>query len=119
MSFETQAIYEPLKKLFGLHKRKSQSIAFCTDVLQHYLFGNRIITSEKFKEMLLNQTFFDFDNDTFNLVYKISNRIFWEINDKKVFEKLIESKNFDEKIEIISLQQTLHGNFLAVFKYKK
>jgi hypothetical protein len=69
--------------------------------------------------MLLNQTFFDFDNDTFNLVYKNSNRIFWEINDKKVFEKLIQSKGFDEKIDIISFQQMTNGDFLVVFKYKK
>lgn len=119
MSFETQAIYEPLKKLFGFNKNKPQSIDVCTDLLHHYLFANRIITSEEFKKALLNQTFFDFDNDTFNLVYKNSNRIFREINDKKVFEKLIESKNFDEKIDIISLQQSIHWNFLVVFKYKK
>jgi len=81
--------------------------------------ANHISTPEEIKETLLNQTFFDFDNDTFNLVYKNSDLIFWEINDKKVFEKLIESKNFDEKIDIISLQQNTHGKFLVIFKYKK
>ena len=119
MSFETQAIYEPLNKLFGLHKNKPQSTIFCTDILHHYLVANHIITPEEFKEALLNQTFFDFDNDTFNLVYKNSNYIFREINDKKVFEKLIESKNFDEKIDVVSFQQTIHWEFLVVFKYKK
>lgn len=119
MSFETQAIYEPLKKLFGLNSNKPKSIDFSADLLHHYLLANHITTPEWFKEALLNQTFFDFDNDTFNLVYKNSNRIFREINDKKVFEKLIESKTFDEKIDIISFQQTIHGKFLAIFKYKK
>jgi len=108
MSFETQAIYAPLKKLFGLYRNKAQSIVFCADLLHHYLSANRISNADELKETLLNQTFFDFDNDTFNLVYKNSSRIFWEINNKKVFEKLIESKKFDEKIDIVSLQQTVH-----------
>ncbi len=119
MSFETQAIYAPLKKLFGLYRNKAQSIVFCADLLHHYLSANRISNADELKETLLNQTFFDFDNDTFNLVYKNSSRIFWEINNKKVFEKLIESKKFDEKIDIVSLQQTVHWAFLAIFKYKK
>jgi len=119
MSFETQAIYEPLKKLFGGYKSKPKSLEICTELFHHYLKANHISNPEEIKETLLNQTFFDFDNDTFNLVYKNSNRIFWEINDKKVFEKLISSKNFDEKIDIVSLQQGAHNNFLAIFKYKK
>jgi len=118
MSFETQAIYEPLKKLFGLHTKKHQSLDICDDLLHHYVSANHITSSDEFKEILLNQTFFDFDNDTFNLVYKNSSHIFREINNKKVFEKLIESSHFDERIEIISLQQTV-GKFLVVFKYKK
>lgn len=119
MSFETQAIYEPLKKLFGWNKKKSKSLAACNDLLYYYLVANHITTTEWFKETLLNQTFFDFDNDVFNLVYKNSNRIFWEINNKKIFEKLIASENFDEKIDVISIQQNAHGKFLAIFKYKK
>lgn len=119
MSFETQAIYAPLKKLFGLYKNKAQSIDACTELLHHYLLANHITTTEWLKETLLNQTFFDFDNDTFNLVYKNSKCIFWEINDKKVFEKLVKSKNIDEKIDIVSLQQSINDDFLAVFKYKQ
>lgn len=119
MSFETQAIYEPLKKLFGGYKNKPKSLEICSELFHNYLKANHISTPEDIKEVLLNQTFFDFDNDTFNLVYKNSNRIFWEINDKKVFEKLISSKNFDEKIDIVSLQQGAHNNFVAIFKYKK
>ncbi len=118
MSFETQAIYEPLKKLFGFHKKKPQSISACTELLHYYLKANHITTPEEFKEILLNQTFFDFDNDTFNLVYKNSNRIFWKIDNKKVFEKLIQSKNFDEKIDIISIEWDSDGKFSVIFKYK-
>jgi hypothetical protein len=72
------------------------------------LSANKIKTAEEFKEALLNQTFYDFDNDTFNLVYKNANRIFWKIQDKKVFEKLVETKNFDEKIQVISIDQNMN-----------
>lgn len=119
MSFETQAIYEPLKKLFGWNKKKVQSLATYSDLLYYYLVANHITSAECFKETLLNQTFFDFDNDVFNLVYKNSNRIFWEIDNKKIFEKLIETESFDEKIDVISIQQYANGKFLAIFKYKK
>lgn len=119
MSFETQAIYEPLKKLFWWYKNKKQSIANCNVTLEHYLSANNIRTAEEFKETLLNQTFFDFDNDTFNLVYKNTSRIFWKIDDKKVFEKLIETKNFDEKIDVISLQKSANWKFLVIFRYKE
>jgi len=68
--------------------------------------------------MLLSQTFYDFDNDTFDLVYKNANRIFWKIQDKKVFEKLIETKNFDKKIEIISIEESIDKEFFATMKYK-
>lgn len=119
MSFETQAIYEPLKKLFWWYTDEHKSLDNCTDTLQHYLFAHNIQSSEEFKETLLNQTFFDFDNDTFTLVYKNASRIFWKIDDIKVFEKLIETKNFDQKIKVISIQKSEKGDFLAIFKYKK
>ncbi len=118
MSFETQAIYEPLKKLFGWYRDNIQSITTCRDQLHRYAIENDISTPGELKELLLNQTFLDFDNDTFNLVYKNSNRIFRRIDEKKVFEKLIQSKNFDDKIEVISIQGDANGNFSVIFKYK-
>ncbi len=119
MSFETQAIYEPLKKLFGGYQDTPLTIESCQSILYHYLRANRITTPTWLKEALLNQAFFAFDNDTFTIVYKNTNRIFRQIDNKKVFEKLVESKNFDEKIEVISIQQDSQGKFLAVFKYKR
>lgn len=119
MSFETQAIYAPLKKLFGLDNKNHQTIFFCDELLHHYLSANKITTAEEFKKTLLSQTFFDFDNDTFDLVYNNTNSIYREIKNKSVFENLVDSKCFDEKIEVISLQQTVDGKFLAIFKYKQ
>lgn len=118
MSFETQAIYEPLKKLLGGYKAKCPSITICEETLHHYLSAQDITTAKKFKEILLKQVFFDFDNDIFTLVYNNTNRVLRKIDDKHVFEKLIEIKKFDEKIDIISIQQTINGKFLVVFKYK-
>lgn len=118
MSFETQAIYEPLRKLFWFNRSKKKSVKECEEILKHYLIANKIHTAQEFKGMLLSQTFYDFDNDTFDLVYKNANRIFWKIQDKKVFEKLIETKNFDKKIEIISIEESIDKEFFATMKYK-
>jgi len=119
MSFETQAIYEPLRKLLGFNWNKKKSIKDCETTLKHYLLANKIKTAQQFKEILLSQTFYDFDNDTFDLVYKNTNRIFRKIEDKKVFEKLIETKNFDEKIQTISIEQNINWDFCAIIKYKE
>ncbi len=118
MSFETQAIYEPLRKLFWFNRGKKKSVKECEDILKHYLIANKINTAQEFKEMLLSQTFYDFDNDTFDLVYKNANRIFRKIQDKKVFENLIEMKKFDEKIDVISIEESIDWNFSVVMKYK-
>jgi len=117
MSFETQAIYEPLKKLFS-HKKKFEKINYYEEILKHYLSANKIKTASQFKEALMNQTFFGLDNDTFDLVYKNTETIIWKIQDKKVFEKLIETKDFDEKVEIISIEESIDWIFFATIKYK-
>lgn len=119
MSFETQAIYEPLRKLLGFNRNKKNSIKDCEIILWHYLFANKINNAKEFKEALLNQTFYDFDNDTFNLVYKNASRIFWKIQDKDVFEKLVEAEHFDDKINVISIDQDTNWNFCAVIKYRQ
>jgi len=119
MSFETQAIYEPLRKLLGFNRNKKKCIKDCESTLKHYLLANKIKTEQEFKEILLSQTFYDFDNDTFDLVYKNANRIFRKIQNKKVFEKLIETKNFDEKIQVMSIKQNMNWEFCAIIKYKE
>lgn len=119
MSFETQAIYEPLRKLLGFNRNKKKCIKDCESTLKHYLLANKIKTEQEFKEILLSQTFYDFDNDTFDLVYKNANRIFRKIQNKKVFEKLIKTKNFDEKIQVMSIKQNMNWEFCAIIKYKE
>lgn len=119
MSFETQAIYEPLKKLFKCEKNKESKIKFCKDTLKHYLSANKIWNAKDFKKELLNQTFFGIDSDTFNMIYKNTGSISRKIEDKDVFEKLIQTKWFDEKIEVINIEQDISWNFCAIFKYKE
>lgn len=118
MSFETQAIYEPLRKLLWFN-RKKKSIKECEIILKNYLYTNKINNPQEFKEALLSQTFYEFDNDTFNLIYKNAYRVFWKIQDKKVFEKLVNTKKFDDKIQVISIDQNMNWSFCAIIKYKQ
>jgi hypothetical protein len=46
------------------------------------------------------------DNDTFDLIYKNTSNIVWSLNDKEAYQKLTESKKFNEKVSVISLQET-------------
>lgn len=116
MTFETQAIYVPLKEL--LHYEKDCTIPERQTYLDEYIQKNNIHTATEFKHTLYNETFEDFDDETFDLVYGNSNKIVWRIEDKERFEKLLSLEWFTNHITIINLR-TDGKNFKASFQFTK
>lgn len=117
-SFETQALYKPLRSILRLDETDFVLKDTCK-LLWEYLKTNNIKTKEDLKSNLYNITFQDIDNDNFNLFYYNSDSIVWEIEDKKMFEELIKNENFDESIDLISMRQNVDWKFSCLFKYKK
>jgi GTP pyrophosphokinase len=117
MSFETQAIYEPLKKIFDCDQ--DPDIQICKTSLKNFLKQHNIQTAQKLQETLYKQSLYDIDRDTFDIVYKHTDTIVWKIEDKEMYLKLVNTKDFDEKVEVISIEQDLDGKFCSTFKYKK
>lgn len=115
MAFETQAIYEPLKRIIG---EWCTVLAKCDSVFHKYIEANNLIWPKDIKNHLYNQSFEDFDNDTFNLIYRNTGGITWKVEDKTMFKELIARDNFDQKIEILSIEEDLAWEFKATFRYK-
>jgi (p)ppGpp synthase/HD superfamily hydrolase len=117
-SFETQALYNPLKKILRLDK-KDFKFSDIKILFSKYIKENKIKNLEDFKLSLYQDTFEDIDSYNFELFYYNSNNIVWKIEDKKMFEKLIENNYFDNKTEIISLTQDEKWSFACLFKYRQ
>lgn len=117
-SFETQALYNPLKKIIWLNNKKFV-YSEIWNRFTNYIKKNKIYNVEDLKMNLYKITFDDIDSYNFELFYHNSNNIVWKIEDKKMFENLIENNYFDSKIEIISFTQTVNWKFSCLFKYKE
>ncbi len=117
-SFETQALYNPLRKMLRVDESDFVLNDICK-LVALYLKDNKINNSDQLKSSLYGVVFHDINSENFEEFYYSSDSIVWEINDKKLFEKLIKNKSFDEKIEIISLMEDTEWIFSCLFKYKK
>lgn len=117
-SFETQALYNPLKNILWLENKKFL-YSEMWDRFKNYIKKNKINNIEDLRISLYKITFEDIDSYNFELFYNNSANIVWKINDKKMFEKLIKNNYFDSKIQIMSFTQDVNWNFSCLFKYKE
>lgn len=117
-SFETQALYNPLKKLLWVDNR-AFNLEKAVSNFSDYIKQNKIKTVDDLKLFLYKNTFQDIDGYNFDIFYKKSNNIVWEISDKDMFKKLINNNYFDKRTEILSMKEDAVGNFSCFFKYEK
>ncbi|MCK9467258.1 MAG: HD domain-containing protein [Candidatus Absconditabacterales bacterium] len=117
-SFETQALYNPLKKIIGLDDKKFV-YKEAQDRFIQYLKKKKIKNTEELRSSLYQDVFEDLDSYNFQLFYYSSNNIVRKIENKKMFEKLIENNYFDNKVEILSITEDIYGNFNCLFRYEK
>lgn len=117
-SFETQALYAPLRKILRLDEDDFVLKDTCK-LFSLYMKEHEIKDVAHMKSHMYKLTFHDIDSENFELFYYASDSIVWEITDKKMFEELTKHESFDDNIEIISLKQDSSDNFGCLFKYKK
>lgn len=117
-SFETQALYNPLRKILKLDTGNFVLEDVCK-LLSDYMKDNNLLNADQLKSNLYNITFHDIDSDNFELFYYSSDSIVWEISNESFLENLLSLSDFDDSIEIISITQDLWEDFLCLFKYKK
>ncbi len=115
MTFETQAIYEPLKKIL-LWWKYNDDIASIEWLFSVYLKNTKIVTATQLKKFLFRKMYHKFDDETYTMVYKDTASIIWKIEDKERFSSLLDHDEFNKKTEIISME-TDGDYFIATFRF--
>lgn len=103
ISFETQAIYEPLGRLLDYQNLKNVDIDGMRDNLLKYIREHDLDKVVDFKKYLVREYYKDFTAETFNEVYKNSDKIIWQTDDMEEFKRLCENKQFDDSVKIVSI----------------
>ena len=117
-SFETQALYVPLRKILKFDDEKFD-INNVSSLLSTYQKEHNISSVSELKSSLYQITFRDIDSENFELFYYSSDSIVWEIEDKGLLEYLMSNDNFDDSIEVVSISQDASWKFRCLFKYRK
>jgi len=114
MAFETQAIYEPLRRALNFGKVSSVKTAAKR---YHSLLANYHNADPKaLKEKIFGESFKNFKTDLFNEVYTKSHNVTWEITDRKLFDSLCRDESFAKNTQLSSLW-TDGKNFKAHFRF--
>jgi len=115
MSFETQAIYIPLKQIL----EDFDNLSLCKNKFENFIKKNNIKNEKELKNKLFSQTFDDFDNETYNLTYKNTNFICRQIEQKEVLDSLLKIEEFNNKINIVETEYDTNGFVSCCFRYKQ
>lgn len=116
MAFETQAIFEPLKKV--LHYNTNANTQESEKYFTLCLHEKNLLEPSEIKKCLYSMSFKDFSNEMFNLVYNNSDKVVWEIEDKNYLEHLLGNESFEEHATIESMWTDGSG-FKAQFTFDK
>ncbi len=117
MAFETQAIFSPLDWVMDFWN--TQTLENIKENFYWFLKSENIDNSLQLKDNLIKKTYKNLSDESFESVYNHSGNVTWQINDKKILEKLVEIPDIDEKIEIISIENWERDYFIFQFKFKK
>jgi len=117
LAFETQAVYQPLKDILRLGD--PGTVADKAALLTAFVASSGVDGPRGFKEQLVSTFFHGFDYETFDVAYRNTGNIVWNINDKAVYVRLLANPEFESKIEVISLQMFTDGEFCCSFRFRK
>jgi len=119
-SFESQSLYIPLMHILWFWQKSCLDIKKCSILFKNFLQENNLSYYKDIKNYLLNICFNNFNEELFEIVYKNSTSVVWELNDKVFFDELVENWWFDsEGVEIQSIETTFNWDFKVIFYFKK
>ncbi len=116
MSFETQAIYEPLKKILSYDK--PVSLEETSRKLTTFIAENKLSDPLALKEHLFNETYENIDHDSYPIIYEYTDSIIWRADGMDMYELLCCDKVFEDKVEFVSVFAT-RTRVEVYFKFKR
>lgn len=114
MAFETQAIFQPLKKI--LNYDYIIDIVSAHQNLMRFLEESNLETPKDIKEFLINESFDDVSSEMFGLIYKDTSSVMWEIADRMTFDKLCSTPALNKSITFNSIT-SVGDKFCATFMF--
>ncbi|MCS6982974.1 MAG: HD domain-containing protein [Candidatus Absconditabacterales bacterium] len=118
MSFESQAIYVPLKQIIQ-YNDNPKPLTYYIDQLNKFCATHAITDYPSFKSYLMNVMYRDFDDQTYLFTYSHSHRVLWTIENKALFYGMIEEDAFANAIDIVRMEQIYEGHFFVEFLFTK
>ena len=116
LAFETQAVYQPLKDILKIGLLGG--VEAKRELFSDFLSVSGVKGPRELKEYLVSTFFHGFDYETFDVAYRNTGNIVWNINDKAVYRRMLENPEFERKIDVISLQMLMDGAFCCSFRFK-
>ncbi len=103
ISFETQALYIPLKKILKFGE-SSTPLPLVQQDFETYAQENQILKPRDLENHLYSYSFNDFTHALFDEVYSCSENVVWEIRDITRFEEMLQNEEFNTCTQIISCE---------------
>ncbi len=116
MSFETQAVYEPLKKIVSYDN--PVALQQTSEKLTTFIAENKLSDLTKFKEHLFHETFENIDDNLYLLIYGNTDKVVWKVDGAEMFHFMCNSKTFENKIEFTLITASCREDVEAFFKFK-
>ncbi len=116
MSFETQAVYEPLKKIVSYDN--PVSLQQTSEKLTTFIAENKLSNPVTLKAYLFNETFENLDDNLYPLIYGNTNKVVWKVDGLEMYMFLACDKLFENKIDFTLVRATCREDVEAFFKFK-
>ncbi len=116
ISFETQAVYLPLKLI--LCKDGSCTLQDASIRLQQVIEREGVTTSKQLEDLLFGYSFTNLNREFYHEVYSCSHNVVWELSDLTRYEQLCSNTEFCQSTKIISIHSD-GKSFRVRFKFQK
>ena len=116
MSFETQAIYEPLKRILSYDD--PVSLRETAERRSDFTAKNKLYTPLALKEYLFHETFENIDNDSYPMIYENTDSVVWRVDGMDMYVFLSNSPIFMNRIDFTLVRASCEEDVEAFFKFK-
>jgi len=101
MASETQAVYQPLKRILGY--TEGYQVQEAARAFAAYAESQGLHSAGYIKMNLMAESFENFDNDLFGLVYNDTKSIIWKITDFQTYKKICDTDKLSGIIQFLSV----------------
>lgn len=115
ISFETQAVYEPLKRIISWGN--TNTVEQAEKSYAQWKKQVQVISIQEIKEALLSESFNNLSGELYKVLYNDTSSVIWSLDDWETYVHITENKELSSSVSFLSIS----GNqewFHAIFQFK-